>query len=320
MKLLIGKTILYIGLILICLEIITRVFHLYQQYPPYILNDLNIEVNAPNQKGHYVTGNRRMNYAEFNINKTGFNSYREFIPTKDDIEVALIGDSFIEGFHQDYYNSTGKKIENLLDNKVKVFEYGYSGYDLADQLELIKVFEEDFKKIDYVFVYMKFYTDLERDKYEPNTFRVNLQNSLSFKLKDKIKLLAYAEGIGIVESIKKLKDNVLGKENIEREYIDDHASEEDTAKYLKHFKTLANTYNIDKTKTVFLLDKKKTSPLFLDYCNTTGLKYLDFGAALDASKTPTTLIYDQHWNDHGRHIIASVISNYVQEQIKKSNQ
>ena len=74
MKTLILKSILYSILVFICLEFIVRVLHLYQQYPPYTINDLNLEVNTPNQKGYYVTGNRRMNFAEYNINKSGFMS------------------------------------------------------------------------------------------------------------------------------------------------------------------------------------------------------------------------------------------------------
>ncbi len=313
MKLLFGKMILYTVLILVCLELITRAFHLYQQYPPYIMNDLDLEVNAPNQKGYYVTGNRRMNFVEYNINESGFNSYREFIPTKNDVEIALIGDSFIEGFHQNYYNSTGKKIETLLKDKVKVFEYGYSGYDLADQLHLISAYKEQFELIDHVIIYLKFYTDLERDTYKPNHYRVNLQNSLSFRIKDKSKLVAYAAGIGIFDPVKDLKDKLLGRSHLELEYIDDHASEEDTSRYLENFKTLMDTYNIDKNKTAFLLDSKKTSQLFLQLCDKMGYKYIDFGPALDKSNKPTTLIYDQHWNNNGRKILAKVISDFIKE-------
>ncbi|WP_299554829.1 hypothetical protein [Seonamhaeicola sp.] len=315
MKKLIVKSIIYSVLILLALELMVRAFHLYQQYPPYIIDDKNVEVNAPNQNGYYVTGNRRMNFAEYYINKSGFNSYREFEPTADGIEVALIGDSFIEGFHQNYYNSTGRKIENLLEEKVQVYEYGYSGYDFADQVHLISAYKEQFELIDHVIIYLKFYMDLERGTYEPNHYRVDLQNSLSFRLQDNIKLIAYAKGIGVLRPFRNLKDRILGTQRVHREYIDDHASEEDTKKYLDNFKTLVKTYNIDKTKTTFLLDGKKTSPLFLDYCNSNGYKYVDYGPTLDNSKTPTTLIYDQHWNNHGRNLIAEVLAKYIRNHL-----
>ncbi|XCF05122.1 hypothetical protein ABI125_10340 [Tamlana crocina] len=314
MKRLIGKIILYAFLICLCLEGLVRVLHLYQQYPPYEINELNVEVNTPNQNGYYVTGNRRMNFAQYHINSSGFNSYREFTPNEKDIEIALIGDSFIEGFHQNFYESTGKKIEDLLNNKVKVFEYGYSGYDLADQLHLIKAYKDQFQYIDYTFIYMKFYTDLERGEYKPNHFRVNLQNRLVYKIKDNIKLLTYAQNIGVFRAFLRLKNTLTGHSNEEREYVDDHASEEDTKTYLENFKTLTSTFPVDKNKTIFLLNSEKTSDLFLKHCDSIGYKYLDFGPAMKASKKPTTLIYDQHWNNHGRNILASVIAEYLKKQ------
>jgi hypothetical protein len=49
--------------------------------------------------------------------KAGFNSHREFFtPSEDKFEIALIGDSCIEGFHQDFYDSTGKKNRKLCAN------------------------------------------------------------------------------------------------------------------------------------------------------------------------------------------------------------
>ncbi|UKM63939.1 hypothetical protein GSB9_00486 [Flavobacteriaceae bacterium GSB9] len=311
---LIGKTIIFSILILICLEVLVRVFHLYSQYPPYQLNDLDVEINMPNQEGYYVTGNRRMNFAQYHINSDGFNSYREFKPNEQDKEIALIGDSFIEGFHQNYYESTGKKIEVRLKNQVKVFEYGYSGYDLADQLHLIEAYKDKFQYIDYTFIYMKFYTDLERDNYKPNFFRVNLQDRLTYKIKDNIKLITYAQNIGVFRAITQLKNKLLGIKHKEKKYVDDYASEEDTQRYLQNFKTLTSNFTVDKEKTVFLLNSNKTSDLFLKYCDSVGYKYLDFGPAMEASKKPTTLIYDQHWNNNGRNILASVIADYIKNK------
>ena len=116
MKLLIGKMILYFILILVFLEVCVRVLHLYFEYPPYYINELNVKTYLPNQGGHYVTGNRRMKYAKFNINDQGFNSFRAYNPTENTTDIALIGDSFIEGFHQDFDKSIGRKIENKLKN------------------------------------------------------------------------------------------------------------------------------------------------------------------------------------------------------------
>ncbi len=137
MKKLFLKSILYFLLIIVCLELIVRIFHLYNDVPIRFIDKQGVEKSIPNQTGFAVTGNRRQNFSKFNINSSGFNSFREFKPTKQKIEIAIIGDSFIEGMHQNYNNSIGEKLEEKLNN-VEVYEYGYSGYDLSNELYLIK--------------------------------------------------------------------------------------------------------------------------------------------------------------------------------------
>ena len=66
---------------------------------------------VPGQNGYTVYGNRRQNFSQYRINSKGYNSYREFTPAVDKFEIAIIGDSYIEGFHQDYFRYIGNKIE-----------------------------------------------------------------------------------------------------------------------------------------------------------------------------------------------------------------
>ncbi|MFD0988635.1 hypothetical protein ACFQ1R_00880 [Mariniflexile jejuense] len=322
MKLLFLKTLIYSILIFISLEIIVRVFHLYDHYPLFIINDKNVKTYAPNQDGYTVTGNRVMNFAQYHINKSGFNSYREFTPSKNKTDIAIIGDSFIEGLHQNYNNSIGKKIESKLNDGTEVFEYGHSGYDFADQLHLISAYKEKFDLIDYIIIYMKFENDLKRDFYEPDQYWIDSQYFLTSRIQNKIKLFNYIGNIGLFEPLRELKGKIvsLGSSNPETE-----SDKTETTKpisndlvYLENFKKLIKTYGFNKSKTAILLDSRTTSKSFLNYCDSMGYKYLDFGKALEQSKTPATLIYDMHWNNHGREIIASEISSYI-KSVKVSN-
>jgi hypothetical protein len=313
MKLLFLKTTLYFALILISLEGIVRVFHLYNEYPQFVINDLNIKTYAPNQDGYSVTGNRAMNFAQYHINKTGFNSYREFTPSKNKTDVAIIGDSFIEGLHQNYYNSIGKKVEDKLNNSIQVFDYGHSGYDFADQLHLISAYKDKFELIDYIIIYMKYENDLKRDYYEPDQYWVDSQYFLTSRIAKKIKLLNYMENIGFLEPLRDLKRNILAFVKNTNQTQDSKTSTDDNLKYLENFKKLIATYGFDKNKTTLLLDSRYTSKSFLKYCDSMNYKYLDFSSAFEQTKKPTTLIYDQHWNNHGRDIIASIIANYIKE-------
>ncbi|MCG2461200.1 hypothetical protein K8352_10610 [Flavobacteriaceae bacterium F89] len=321
MKKLILKTIIYIFLILVALEITVRIFHLYTESPQRFIDKYGVEKMTPGNRGYAVTGNRNQDVAEFHINNAGFNSYRDYNPKKEKFEIALIGDSFIEGFHQDYYNSIGKKIENRLKG-VEVYEYGYSGYDMANQLQLINAYQEDFELIDEVILYMNYKNDLKRAEYKPNTEQIAMFRSPLFQIRDHIKLLAYGSKIGILEPLKNLvtgKAFSNQKQGFKTNVIETKTPAEimkRDQRYLDNFRNLVRLYGYDKSKTTLLLDSTKTSPTFLDYCNANGFKYIDFSTSFKKTTKATTLIYDWHWNDHGRELIAQVISEYIKNKNK----
>ncbi|GAA3641415.1 hypothetical protein [Flavivirga jejuensis] len=313
MKKIFFKTALYVILILILLEVIVRVLHLAKDNPIRFVDKHKVEKWLPNQEGYSVTGNRRQNFTKFHINNSGYNSYREFIPTKEKKEIALVGDSFIEGFHQNYYNSIGKKIEDRLEG-VEVYEYAYAGYDLSDQLHLIYAYKDQFDLIDYVVIGLKFEDDLTRSEYHVVQDRMHLESPL-YKKARSIKLLVYAQNIGILESLWKLAGRLsyIGKKqtNTPKEVISKEAIEKTHLTYIENFKSLVNNYGFDKERFVFLLDTSITPSIFLDYLVSNNYKYLDTYEVLNKSKSPTTLIYDRHWNNHGRRLIAELIANHV---------
>ncbi|MFH4969075.1 hypothetical protein V8G61_12790 [Gaetbulibacter sp. M240] len=302
------KSGLYAVLILLCLEAFIRVFHLTKDYPSRYVDKYGVEKWVPNQNGYSVTGIRRQNFSEYHINNFGYNSYREFKPTYNTQEIALVGDSFIEGFHQNYSNSIGKKIENQLDN-VQVFEFGYAGYDLADQLHLIDVYKDIFDKIDRVYVGLSFEDDLTRREYSVLEERMKLESPL-YKTLRKSKLIVYLSDIGTLSAVTSLMSELLSlqkrliPENSQKKAINNIDLIE---KRLSNFKSLVSLYGFDKKRFVLFLDVERTPEEFIMYLQTHNFQYLDFGSALERSEEPTTLIYDMHWNDHGRNIIADLI-------------
>ena len=322
MKKFILKSGLYIILILLLLEGLVRIFHLYTEDPPRYIDEYGVEKRMPNQKGYAVTGNRNQNFSKFSINKAGFNSYREFEPTADTYEVALVGDSFIEGFHQDYDTSIGKRVEEKLGD-VHVLKYGYAGYDFANQMHLVHAYAEDFELIDEIILYMNYKNDLGRGKYEPNYARINMLSSTLFKIRDNIKLLSYGSKIGIVEPLKKLAQGGNAFTDTNDAYKNNALEEDDEAKqkakddeYIDNFRSLIRLYGLDKSKTAILLDSRTTSFRFLDFLNEKGIRYIDFAERFKQSDKPTNLIYDLHWNSHGRELISEEIAAYISKQRK----
>lgn len=301
------------------LEVIIRAFHLTKDYPSRYVDDFGVEKWVPNQNGMSVTGIRRQNFSEYKINSTGYNSYREFTPTYDKTEIALVGDSFIEGFHQHYYNSIGKKIEDKLTD-VEVYEFGYAGYDLADQLHLIHAYKDMFNKIDHVVLGLKFNNDLRRSEYYVIRDRMLLESTFYKNLR-KVKLIVYAQNSGFFDPISRLLSSVKAffkkepklqvKENSVEEIEKTHLI------YMENFESLIKKYGFDKERFVFLLDSNITPQIFLEYLGENNYKYIDFYESLNSSTKPTSLIYDKHWNNNGRTIIASLVVNYFKESDKK---
>lgn len=317
MKKLILKSILYIFLIIILLEGLVRVLYLGKDTPTRFLDAYKVEKWKPNQNGYSVTGNRRQNFSEYHINASGYNSYREFTPTKNKIEIALVGDSFIEGFHQNYYNSIGKKIEQKIPN-IEVYEYGYAGYDFADQLHLVYSYKEQFDLIDHVILGIKFSNDLTRGEYNVVKSRLALESPVH-KLLKKSKLLVYCKSIGVLDppqelmyriiNVLKPKKKIIPKNDIEIQKL----KEEKDKMYLTNFKSLISKYGYDKERFTLLLDSRITSPVFISYLKENKYNYIDFSSLFKKSDQSTTLIYDRHWNNNGRNLVAKSIVDYLKK-------
>ncbi|NAY90589.1 hypothetical protein GTQ34_01545 [Muricauda sp. JGD-17] len=306
------KSIVYFFMILVVLELLVRVFHLYPEDSPRYIDDFGVEKRVPHYKGYTVTGNRRQNFTEYRINNQGFNSYREFTPGYSKKELALIGDSFIQGFHQNYFNSIGKKIEDRTTD-IEVYEYGYAGWDLADQLHLVHAYPDDFDKIDKIVIYVKYPMDFHRTDYEANISRIATLNSTIFKVRDNIKLVYYASEIGFLDPIKNiLIGNQDAQEKPKHEKADQNGQHEKDSIYISNFEKLLKKYPIDRSKTSLLLDKRHTSQAFLANCTQKGIDVIDFGMWFEKSNRPVTLIYDKHWNNHGRSLVAQSIVGHLQ--------
>ncbi|WP_405266745.1 hypothetical protein [Cellulophaga sp. Ld12] len=310
----IKKVIIYAVLVLLILEGLVRIFHLHNEMPNRFADTKGVEKWVPNQSEYSITGNRKQNVGQYRINDFGFNSLHDkYEPKEDAFEIALVGDSFIEGFHEDYTNSLGQQIEKNLSNTT-VLEFGYAGYDLADELHLIHAYKDIFEKIDHTFIYIRFTDDLDRDAYQESS-RLRLDTPFS-RIAKQIKLLVYLKDIGALDPVLQLPGRIMnfisGKKEIS-------LSEEELRKQeklknelsLNNFKTLLAEYPIDKEKYTFLLDSSLCSTEFLQYLGHNEYNFLDINTTFSKAEKPTTLIYDQHWSKSGRSLVAKLILDYL---------
>lgn len=211
--------------------------------------------------------------------------------------------------------SIGNKVEKQL-NGVQVYEYGHSSNDLADQMYLMYNNKEVFDLIDYVIIGIKYENDLLRSEYE------YIERKPLFPLLRHSKLIVYMLNIGLMDPVKDLRANMVSIKNNglfgkgkKPDHVSDNMTTNKDSLYLENFKNLVVRYGLNKNKTAFLLDGRVTDDDFLKYLSEENINYIDFSNSFEnANKKPTTLIYDMHWNDYGRTLIAKEITEYIKGQ------
>jgi hypothetical protein len=135
---------------MLCLEVIVRVFHLT------ITEKLTADVNGdklmnPGTKGIAVHGGLGEVKGRFSINAQGWNSIKDYgeLP-ENKIKIAIIGDSYVQGFHANVEESIGRILEKQMNDSVCVHEFGIVGGNIIDYGVLFEKFIKG--KYDYTFI------------------------------------------------------------------------------------------------------------------------------------------------------------------------
>lgn len=141
------------------LEIVLRVFSLAGHTLPTknIDGDLLLK---PGENGYWVKGGFREIASHYSINPQGWNNIRDYKADNEDtslMKIAIVGDSYIEGFHVDVERSIGRQLEHLLGTNYVVHEFGRSGGNIVDFARVYQKFNLFHYK--YVFVLVT-YKDL----------------------------------------------------------------------------------------------------------------------------------------------------------------
>src|SRR5690606_40831523 len=87
---------------------------------------------------------------------------------------------------------------------------------------------------------------------------------------------------------------------------------------IDNFDALISRYGFDRDKAAILLDSRITPQPFIDHLKSNDIDVLDFAPSFEEAggSRRTTLIYDQHWNNHGRRIISELISEHIRNDVK----
>ena len=127
----------------------------YSRY--YYFSNSNSKIQYQNVDGNllYEPGSSGIYNKPFNtkykVNSLGFNSVKNNFTTDDKkTNVALVGDSFIVGFHSNIEESIGQRIEKL-NSKINVNEYGVEG-NIIDYLLIYD--KHNLKNYDKVYIFL----------------------------------------------------------------------------------------------------------------------------------------------------------------------
>lgn len=308
---LIIRVITFFVFTLFIFEIYIRIFHLYDDIPKVHLDSNKLLVYKPNQNGSYNFGNRKEVDSKYLINSAGFNSLVEYDFSTNTPKIALIGDSYIEGFHQDVNNSIGRMLDRL--GGYQCYEYGISGWTLNDYLNLISSDSTQFNQFEYIFINLN-PSDLQYSLHDylnsdESKLKVDKQNSFIYKyIYSNVKLLSSANQMGIFNNLGK-KIKIFSRDNQLESNNNDLLESNNNDLQFTIFHEILNYYNIPikNEKLIFLFNSNlKYQESFLELIKQ-GYNFIDLSKSFNESEDLPYFRFDQHWNNKGRLLVAKEI-------------
>jgi len=303
----------FLLLVIVLSEVTIRFFDLAGK----TMLEKEIDNNAmlkPGEKGFFKRGGLKEINSYYSINKQGYNSIIDYDTLdKQNINIALIGDSYVQGMHTDVRHSIGRQLEELFDRNVIVHEYGRDGANIVDYALTFKKYIQS-KPYDFTFILV---TDKDLRLKKPSTigrgdrvFKENIFRSLY----DNFHLLRYLNiNHGLMVHFNKLINN--GPESIDRI----HGKNSDKDDLIKE--TYLNKVNNDalgmiSSKVIFLYEEDRLSHYFIESFNFQFKKVIHL-------KHPINHGLDKHWNINGRYNCAKTMADYINEhknRTKKINE
>jgi len=134
-----------IALFFVSSELVIRICNLTSSIIHKTKRD-GFTIYTPGQSGTNVFGNFGDIRAVFRINNQGYNSSIDYDDLFEGRKFAIVGDSYIEGFHEDIDSSIGRRIENILTG-IQCHEYGRSGWNAYNYLQLSDKISSHYDKL-----------------------------------------------------------------------------------------------------------------------------------------------------------------------------
>ena len=271
-------------LFLILAELLVRILGFAGHTVPntYIDGEYRLK---PNATGIWTKGTSAEIKSRYNINNQGFNSNINYsFEDTSKIYIALIGDSYIEGFHSSVDLSIGRRVEKYLpEHRIEVHEYGISGWNAWNYLKIAKEICDKYQIV-YILI-----TDKDLTGGIPSNAKIAGKPSTIRKIYNLSHFLRYMNiNRGITRSLQRLGPKRMVPPTKSRK---DHIPEYSLLSLYP--KNCIFLYEKDK----FSYHNEKVSTIEINHL----LKPTNFGKQ------------DSHWNDKGRQNCARTIAKSIQE-------
>jgi hypothetical protein len=232
--------------------------------------------------------------AKYKINPQGFNSIKDYSEINNNkLKIAIIGDSYIEGFQGDVSESIGRLIEKEANNTIEVHEYGMSGWNIIDYQLYYTQYVKN--KYDVTFILM---SNEDFRHIEPSSFgkgNESTKNTLLRKLYNKTFFIRY---LNMNHGLKSKLIELFSFPNYNKNSLSNSSFEiNNTTSYFEIF----------DSSCIILHESKK---LNLENFKALKLKTLE----IEHKIYPINFGFDSHWNDNGRQNVASTIYYFLVEE------
>lgn len=247
----------------------------------------------PGQKGKWIRGSNAEIISAFNINSTGWNSAIDYHFENEKKYIALIGDSYIEGFHVPTDSSIGRKLEKILPG-CSVHEFGKSGANAKDYAAFFHEYcNQGYEKI-FIFIrngdFIKSIPNVAgRGKLVPGNTRIR-------QLYSNIALFRYLNiQLGLLKNLSAISPLKLTRQNEQKKAISHKILDYNNFKeYISSFPQ--NVY--------FVYEEGSLNENLVKILDRRGINIIH-------TRRPINFGFDYHWNNNGRWNVAETLATFL---------
>ncbi|MHB8078533.1 MAG: hypothetical protein ACYDIE_04685 [Candidatus Krumholzibacteriia bacterium] len=338
----------------ICFVLVAEVFFrtvVPSSRPPFQIQDpqfgiLRLE-GSPARSGQFTVGRLARERSRWRLNAAGWNSMREYVGPGERTRpcVAVLGNSYVEGFYADVDRSLPAALEGELDQQYDVYGFGKSGVNPPQLVRVARYVQFHFAPEVFVFVLnygslqsslrnLGFVVANEQYLWEdgglkeipPTTYRPNRL----MRLHTYSALVRYLyHNAGILKT-----RDAIRQEAVQR---NDRAAVAQAVDQREQFAAVARTVTSQvraehpQARILFVMDADRRqmydagarpeplrdSPVWEAACRDSGCGFLDltdaFWAAYQADGRRLDLPANYHWNQHGMAVVAQAVAASLRE-------